>query len=272
LLVDWTRNSEDDVNRYKIHYGTTPAYGQTMEVFGPPIQLTGLADGITHHIAVQAKNTSGTESVLSDPVTAVPHLVLGVKSPDRIGDLRLAKSGADAVLSWSPVTLNIYDQPTTISKYEVYRGDTVQFVPSLANLLDPQPTGASFTDLGALSGGEPHFYLVRAVDGAGNPGGLGGQLPGGIGDLSIGASSTTPGAIVLSWTPVTEDFDGGTTVITHHYLYADDDPFDRGAIRDGAVSRLGGPIVGSSVEIVPAGPERYYSVLAVDVRGNLSPF
>jgi hypothetical protein len=271
LDLVWIDSPEPDVKSFTIHYGLTPSYGTTQHSFPPFASLTGLENGQTYYIAVQAKNSSGTTSELSLPVQAVPSFVLGVKSPDRVGDLRLAKSGDDAVLSWSPVALNIYGQPTTVDLYEVYRGEDAQFLPAPANLLAPQPPTPGFTDGGALAANEPYFYLVRAVDDAGNPGGLGGQLPDGITQLLLGPSET-PGAVELSWSPVVTDFDGNPTAITHYLLYADDAPFRREDIRDGSVPQLGGSIVGVSVEIVPGPAARYYSVLAVDTKGNLSPF
>ena len=137
--------------------------------------------------------------------------------------------------------------------------------------MSPQPGAPGFTDVGGLLGGDPHFYLVRAVDADGDPGGLGGQLPDGIHDLVIGPGGS-PGTIELSWSPVTTDFDGNPTTIAHYVVFADDTPVSRAEIRDGSVPQLGGPVSGTALEIVPLGPKRYYSVLAVDTRGNLSPF
>ena len=89
----------------------------------------------------------------------------------------------------------------------------------------------------------------------------------GIPDLvlqPVGAS------LLLSWSPVTLDFDDNPTQISHYELYADDVPFSRADIRD--MTPLVPVVPGESIAIVPAGPNRYYSVLAVDVRGNRSPF
>jgi hypothetical protein len=272
LDLVWNQNPEPDIQLYTVHYGTTPAFGQTQTVLhSSSAILNGLQNGTPYHIAIEATNSSGTASGLSDPVIAVPSLVLGVRSPDRIDDLRLAKSGADALLSWSPVTEDIYGQATTISEYEVHRGGDAEFVPGPGSLLDPQSDLPGFTAVGVLSGSEPHFYLVRAVDDDGNFGGLGGQLPGIITDLLIGPAAS-PGAIELSWAAVTTDVDDNPTTISHYLIFADDAPFTRGDIRDGVVLQLGAPVAGTSVELVPAGPARHYSVLAVDTRGNLSPF
>ncbi len=77
-------------------------------------------------------------------------------------------------------------------------------------------------------------------------------------------------SLLLSWSPITLDFDDNPTQVSHYELYAGDEPFSRADIRDGLVTPIDLAVPGESI-IVPAGPNRYYSVLAVDVRGNRSP-
>jgi hypothetical protein len=273
LDLTWVPNVEPDVGFYTVHYGTTPAFGQTRTVFHHgSASLSGLEDGVTHYIALQATNTSGTASAISAPVMGVPNLILGVKAPDLIADLRVAKSGTDAALTWSPVTQDIYGKPKAVSYYEVYRGTDPQFLPTLGNRIGT-PAGVSWTDAGALAAGGPdYFYLVRAVDTAGFPGGLGNQLPRGILDLVIEPSGITPGALWLSWSPVTTDLDDNPVSISHYEVYGADGPFTRADIAAGSPDLVVPAASGPLTEIVPSGPERYYSVLAVDARGNRSPF
>jgi len=277
LDVAWLPNPEEEfIRSYTVHYGTTAAYGQTQTVLvGTETSLAGLEDGQTYYVAIQATNTTGTESEISDPaVQAVPHLILGLRAPDRIADLRLEKSGSegsDALLSWSPVTQDIYGKPKSVSHYEIFRGTIPQFVPVQES---PHRTaiGTTFPDGGALVGADPYFYLVRAVDAAGGVGGLGNQLPRGILDLAVASSSTTPGAIALSWSAVTTDFDDLPIDITHYEVYGADAPFGRGEIGGAGINLVVPAVAATAVDPVPAGPERYYSVLAVDARGNRSPF
>ena len=78
--------------------------------------------------------------------------------------------------------------------------------------------------------------------------------------------------ILLSWSPVTTTFDGGPVDLLHYELYGSNQPFTRADIRDGVV---GGPLTtatGTSIDMTPMLQSRYYSVLAVDTRGNKSPF
>src|SRR5262249_23674998 len=139
LNVSWSANSETDLSFYTVHYGTSPGVYTTHQNAGKATStvLLGLTNGTTYYVAVTATNTSGTTSANSTEKTGVPAWVQGVKSPQFISDLTLAKSGSDIVLSWSAVTTNIYGKPATISKYEVYRGTTPTFIPAPGNLISP---------------------------------------------------------------------------------------------------------------------------------------
>ena len=55
--------------------------------------------------------------------------------------------------------------------YNVYRSTSAGFTPGPSNRIATCVTGASFTDLGALSSGTVYTYVVRAEDGSGTGGG-----------------------------------------------------------------------------------------------------
>jgi hypothetical protein len=277
LNLVWSANPEPDITSYALHYGTSSgAYSTTINVGkATSFTLQGLTNGTTYFAAITATNTSGHTSAPSQEQSAAPSFVRGVRSPAFISNLILNKSGTNAVLTWGAVTTDIYGKSHTTSFYEVYRGTTPNFVPSPGNRIG-SPTAATFTDTNALGTGTPsYYYLVHAVDTDGNPGGLGNQLPSGPDPLIVGKSGTTPGNIVLSWPAVTRVFDpadqGIPITIDHYEVYARSTPFTRGNIRDGAVPLLVSPS-GPSVEITPGASSQYYSVLAVDARGNKSPF
>jgi hypothetical protein len=274
VIVEWDENAENDLAYYTVHYGETPALGQSTNKaahFDPTLTVSGLSNGTLHYFAVTATNTSGLTSVLSDLFTETPTLVLGVKAPDPVVDLLLSKSGTSALLTWGDVTTDIYGGTASIDHYEVFRGESAQFIPAPGNRVGTPPT-TEFMDAGVVDFGEPdYFYLVRAIDGDGNPGGAGGQLPAGIKDLTL-AASPTPGRLILSWSAVSTDFDDQPTVISHYELYASDQPFGRAEIQAGQAELLDASIAGTTLELLPEAQNRYYSVLAVDPRGNRSPF
>jgi hypothetical protein len=135
--------------------------------------------------------------------------------------------------------------------------------------------GTTFTDVNALSSGANYFYVVHAVDSLGSGGGLGNQLPMGIDALKV-QKSATPGNVVLSWPAVTTVFSptdtpGAPLAIDHYEIYARLTKFTRADIQSQAV-----PLVTAtasvSIELTPDPGTLYYSVVAVDARGNKSPF
>jgi hypothetical protein len=281
INLSWVANVEGDLTFYTIHYGTSPGAYTIHFNNGKATSavLNALANGTTYYFSITATNSSNKTSGFAPEVSAVPSFVRGVRSPQLVANLTLAKSGINIILSWDAVTTTIYGKPATISKYEVYRGSTVSFIPGPASLISaPTQTGTTFTDVNALVSGGDSYYVVRAVDSQGNGGGLGNQLPMGIDLLSMVKSSTTPGNIVFSWPAVTTAFSPtdtpGSALVIHHYeIYGRATVFSRGDIRDGLV-----PLVTSttspSIELTPAvtGTNQYWSVVAVDARGNKSPF
>jgi hypothetical protein len=279
LNLSWTANGESDVSYYTLHYGTSPGVYTTHlnTAKATSVSLYSLTNGLLYYFAVTATNTSNKTSASSVEKSGMPTWVRGVKSPQVIGDLRLAKSGADIVITWNPVTTTIYGKAATISRYEVYRGTTLTFIPGPGNLISPPSvTGASFTDVGALTGGVNYYYLVRAVDSQGNGSGLGNQLPMGIDALTVAKSTITPGNIVLTWPAVTTAFTSTSTpgsplAVDHYEIYGGATMFTRANIRDGLVP-LVTSLAGNSIDLPPPTGTQYYSVVAVDARGNKSPF
>ncbi len=89
--------------------------------------------------------------------------------PAAVTDLTVQKSGGNIFLNWSEV----YDMWTGISHYIIYRGTTPDFAPTSGDSVG-QALTAGYTDVGAV--GTEYYYFVRAVDNAGNKGGLSGRV------------------------------------------------------------------------------------------------
>jgi hypothetical protein len=132
------------------------------------------------------------------------------------------------------------------------------------------PCSFPFVDPGGASGAGESFYRVRAVDDDGNAGGMGSEAPQGT---VLTLSRTGPGLndLVLNWAAVTMALDGTAAELSHYALYAADQPFTREEIRDGAVSLLT-TVTGTVLDISSQPQDRYYSVVVVDIRGNVSPY
>lgn len=93
-----------------------------------------------------------------------------VTRPAAVTGLEATRSGDDVMIGWQPVTLDTAGQTETVGHYKVYRGATPDFVPDRiggSNLIGTAPV-ESFSDTGAAADGSDHFYLVSAVDAAGN--------------------------------------------------------------------------------------------------------
>ena len=277
LTLAWNGNSESDFSFYTIHYGTASGVYTAHLNNGRATTavLNGLTNGTRYYVVITATNTSNVSSPNSIQRDEVPTFVRGLRAPQVVGNLTLAKSGSDVVLSWGAVTTTIYGKPATISKYEVYRGTTLSFIPGPSNRVSPaNHTATTFTDAGALSSGTNYFYVVHAVDAQGAGGGLGNQLPMGIDNLTVTKNGVAN--VILSWPAVTTAFSPGDTPgvplsIVGYQIFARATPFTRADIENPAFLPLTTtPTV--SIQISPPPGTQYYSVIAVDARGNRSPF
>jgi len=275
LVLTWSPNVESDFDHYTVLWGTSPGVhpftGNALK--STTLTLTSLTNGVTYYIVLTATNTSGQTSNPTPEKTGVPTFVRGVRSPGFIANLKVDKSGTNAVLTWPAVATDIYGKPATVASYEVYRGTSATFIPGPGNKIG-QPATPSFTDTGALAFANPNYhYLVRAVDGNGNFGGLGNQLPYGIDLITLSKTPDGLGGFTLglSWAAVTTDFNGAPLPIHHYEVYGVNHPFTRADVRNGLVPLLGSPSTPSFSVTAPAASQ-YYSVLAVDARGNKSSF
>jgi len=279
LEVSWSRSPETDLKTYTLYYGTQPGQGtlpgpytSKFSVTSPTtsLTLTGLTDSVRYYMVLTATNSSGNESAPSIEASSVPHLIQGIAPPRAISDLTVTRSGADLVLHWGQPTVDIYGRSTTIARYNVYRGSTPGFQPfsgqPLATITNPAIT--TYLDAGAATMPGDAYYLVTAIDLAGLVSGAGRELPSGIGSLAVGVPAA--GFVRLSWSGVTTDMQGLPTIVDHYQIHMSTKPLPRSSL--GSSTLLMDNVRALSVDLsAPNGP-LYFSVIAVDDRGNLSPF
>ena len=272
LDVSWTANPETDLKRYTVRYGTIPGAVLASVQTAPTatgVSLQGLETGTRYYVSLSATNTSDLESARTLEQSEVPHLFEGIAPPRAISDLMVNVSGSNIVLTWTRPTLDIYGRPTTVTGYRVYRGSTPNFTVNpgapLATINDGAT--ATHTHVGGVTLPGDSYYVVTAVDAQGLVSGAGRDLPNGVGSLDV----TLPSSLVhLSWLPVTTDVQGLPTVIHHYQVHVTATPVARGALGPGTL--FTDNVTTTSADLnLPAGP-RFISVLAVDNRGNLSPF
>jgi len=273
LDVRWAPSGESDLERYTLHYGVASGnYSWTIEIgLQTSLTISGLTEGQEYFFAVTATNTSQMTSDPSDEVSDSPVLGMGLRSPSFIGNLVVSRAADDIVLDWTEVTTDVFGKPKTVTGYEVLRGTAPNYSPgSMVVIGGCSSPCASYTDPGAAAHSSDFHYRVRAVDADGNKGGLGSEPPASA-VVFLGKSETAPGDLVLTWQPVTATVDGWPTEIKHYLVYASDAPFTREDIRDAVLMPVD-VIDTNSFEFTPASQSRYYSVLAEDIRGNVSPF
>ena len=214
---------------------------------------------------------------MSNPVPSMPHKIEGIKPPRDIENLTLHRhpetvgSVDETQLLWTPPTLNIYGQPTTLDHQEIYAGTTAPFAVDAAHLLATVgPTVGSYLHQSTSSWPVLWYYLVVAVDTAGNRSGVGRNLPSGIDDLKL---VTSRDALVLWWSPVTTDLDGRPPIVDHYVLYGSADTFRRSQIAPALIVPGFGNISGTATSLpAPAGSIYYYSVIVLDNKGAESPW
>ncbi len=275
LEVQWGANSETDILKYEVSYGTTSgSHPVTLNAgAATSILVNGLVSGTPYFFVVRAVNTSSIVGPDSFQVSGTPHVFLGVAPPATIQDLTVTRSGNDLVLSWSAVSQNIYGNATMIDHYNVYRANFPSFVPSDGfNLLAQVPASPTpgYTHIGGVNAADNGYYLVSAVDNFGFASGLGTDLPAGILALTV-TPSPTPGMLRLSWPAVTATVSGKAATISYYRLHGATTPVPRSSANAGNL--MMDNLVGTSVDVPDPGTAKfYYTVLVVDSRGNLSPY
>jgi hypothetical protein len=122
-----------------------------------------------------------------------------VSPPSEVTGLSIEGTPGDVLLSWDPVSSDIFGGAETVDFYKVYRGTTPDFVPDKAGETNMIGTAAteSFSDIGAAANGESFYYLVSAVDTVGTEGNTRGSRVETAPLLSGGWTETT---IELNWT------------------------------------------------------------------------
>ncbi len=89
-----------------------------------------------------------------------------ITRPARITDLVATRSGADIVLSWSPITKDTRGRRIHNVRYRVYRATDTPWVMSAGEPL-AETTETSYTDVGVLAGeATAVYYIVTAKHGA----------------------------------------------------------------------------------------------------------
>ncbi len=122
-----------------------------------------------------------------------------VTAPAPVSGLMAVKASGDVNLAWSAVSSDVTGAPDTVVGYRVYRGTTPSFVPDRAGGTNRigAPAATSFHDVGAAATPANYYYLVSAVDAAGNESAT---KPATVTVLPVVSGDWTETTIELTWT------------------------------------------------------------------------
>jgi hypothetical protein len=186
-----------------------------------------------------------------------------------VADLRLVRDGDDVVLSWSQVAEDIYGDPRTVASYRVHAtGASPVLVPGPGNQLATVPDGPApeFRHAGGALGPAFTWYLAVVEDEAGRSSASGTGPPAPITGLQVVPGG--PGELQLFWAPVTRDVDGIPVSVDRYEVYAAETAFGRADTEGMAPIRT---VTETGVTLLES-EGSYFSVLAVTVRGDRSPY
>lgn len=123
-----------------------------------------------------------------------------VVRPAEVTGLSVEKTIPDVSLQWTSVTTDTLGKPETVSTYRIYRGTEPDFEPDClggSNRIGTSPV-PSFVDPGAAAFMSHYYYLVSAVDGAGNESAA---KPSSITAPPVLSGNWTDTTIELNWSP-----------------------------------------------------------------------
>ena len=126
----------------------------------------------------------------------------------------------------------------------------------------------TYRDTGATIAPADYYYLVLAVDMQGLTSGVAQDLPDGVMDLQV---ALQPDGVTadLSWTAVGQTVGGAATTVVEYQVHGATTILPRQSI---SPATLLGTVTGTTFSHMPLGPDYFYTVVAVDNRGALSPF
>ena len=182
LNLNWTANTDSDLNHYNIYRGTTNGFTVTLGVTPPTAtttnpptansyQDTGLTPSTTYYYKVSAVDNAGNIGPYSSPdqsATTAAVFRYHATSSGKWSWCYYLLVVLELNLAWTANT------DSDLNHYNIYRGTTNGFTvtlgvtPPTATTTNP-PTANSYQDTG-LTPSTTYYYKVSAVDNAGNIG------------------------------------------------------------------------------------------------------
>ena len=192
----------------------------------------------------------------------LPSLALAadVFAPAAVTGLSAERAAGNVALQWSVVTADILGNTETVSSYRVYRGESPDFVPDTGGGTNRigSTASTSFSDTNAAAGPPSYYYLVTAVDAAGNESG------------SRAPAVTTPPVLSGFWTDTSIELSWSGAApadkVARYRVY-----YGTGPRRYDFVKEVGSATA-TSMTGLDLWVNWYFAVVAVDIYGNESAF
>ena len=113
---------------------------------------------------------------------------------------------------------------------------------------------------------------MTAVDVNGFVSGAGRDLPNGIQTMTVALISPSPQTVRLAWPAITTDIQGYATLIDHYQIHRTSMPVSRASLNASTLLRDSITSLTVDLDLTGTTGPSFFSVIAVDDRGNLSPF
>lgn len=191
---------------------------------------------------------------------AIPAFSADVTAPAQVAGLTAERLTTDVVLQWDAVTNDVLGNGETVSLYHVYRGEAPDFIPDRSggsNRIGSPPSTA-FTDVNAVGSGVSYYYLVTAIDDAGNESGS--RAPA-VTTPPVLSGFWTDTSVELTWTPAEPQAE-----VDRYRVY-----YGTAAHRYDFVKEVGSA-TSTSMTGLDLWVNWHFAVVAVDVYGNESDF
>ena len=217
LEVEWDEPDDDggsDITRYEVQYKRTTlsSWRNAGSTTSESKTITGLTNGLSYHVQVQACNAAGCGNWSDPPVRGTPHT-----TPDEVEDLSIDEEGDRSLeVEWDEPD---DDGGSDITRYEVqYKRTTAS---SSAWSRPPLSTTSESKTITGLTNGRSYHVQVRACNAAGCGGwsssvtGTPHTTPDEVEDLSIEEEGDR--SLDVEWDE--PDDDGGSDIIRYEVQY-----------------------------------------------------
>jgi len=279
INFSWDLSGEPEVIGYKIYYGfSSNNYPYYKDLgYTSNYQIGGIPDGTAVYSRLSAKN-NWYESEKVEEISCISTHTNAWKPPEMVYPLILTKNGGSPVLNFNLPNKNIWGDsisPSNIQKCTIYRSGSPNFNPNRSSS-SPDKIGevlpsscnnnnCSFTDNSSPSNA---FYYVTCETPQKEESSVSIPPPSYPTNLT---SQKIRGKYYLNWEIVNKDMEGNPTNVLYYEIYRSTNQNFLPDFKD-KTNKIYETTSNSYTDTPPDSNTYYYKVLAVDQKGNPSPY